>query len=116
AGSGWGMGRAVGEGFGSLGANVVVNYVASERAAQETVAAIECSGGHAIAVQADISKVADIERLFAKTIERFSRIDIVVANAGVEIVGIPTAEVKEADFDSAFDVNTKGTFFTLAQA
>jgi 3-oxoacyl-[acyl-carrier protein] reductase len=115
-GSARGIGKAVAERFGSLGANVVVNYVASERPAQETVGAIECCGGHAIAVQADISKVADIERLFAKTIERFSRIDIVVANAGVEIVGIPTAEVTEADFDLVFDVNTKGTFFTLAQA
>ena len=75
-----GIAKAVAERFGSLGTNVVVNYVESARPAQETVAAIGCSGGHAIAVPADISNVADIERLFAETIERFSCIDIVVAN------------------------------------
>jgi 3-oxoacyl-[acyl-carrier protein] reductase len=64
--------------LGALGASVVVNYTASEQQAQETVRAIERSGGTAIAVQADVSKVADIDRRFATTIERFGRLDIVV--------------------------------------
>ena len=44
-------------------------------------------GASATAIQADVSKVADIERLFAKTVERYGRVDIVVANAGIEVVG-----------------------------
>ena len=60
--------------------------------------------------------MADIERLFATTIERFGRVDIVVANAGLELVGKPIADVSEEDFDRLFAVNTKGAFFTLQQA
>jgi 3-oxoacyl-[acyl-carrier protein] reductase len=115
-GSARGIGKAIAERFGSLGASVVVNYATSEGAAQETVAAITRLGGTAIAVQADVSKVVDIDRLFATTIERYGCVDIVVANAGVEIVGTPIADVSENDFDRLFAVNTKGTFFTLQQA
>jgi 3-oxoacyl-[acyl-carrier protein] reductase len=94
----------------------VVNYSASEGQARETVAAIERLGGNATAVQADISKIADIDRLFATTIERYGRVNIVVANAGLELVGKPIVDVTEADFDRLFDVNTKGAFFTLQRA
>src|SRR5262249_33521799 len=97
-GSARGIGKAIAERYGSLGAQVVVNYVASERPALETVAAIERLGGTAAAIQADVSKVADIDRLFAATMERYGRIDIVVANAGIEVMGIPTADVMEVDF------------------
>ena len=108
--------RPIAERFGALGASVVVNYTASEQQAWETVGAIERLGGTAIAVQADISKVADIDRLFATTIERYGRLDIVVANAGIERVGIPLADVTESDYDQVFDVNTRGAFFTLRGA
>jgi 3-oxoacyl-[acyl-carrier protein] reductase len=115
-GSARGIGKAIAERFGALGACVVVNYSASEGPARETVAAIERLGGNATAVQADISKMADIDRLFATTIERYGRVDIVVANAGLELVGKPIVDVTEADFDRLFDVNTKGAFFTLQRA
>jgi 3-oxoacyl-[acyl-carrier protein] reductase len=93
----------------------VVNYATSGKPAQETVEAISRLGGNAMAIQADVSKVADIERLFATTIERYG-VDIVVANAVIELVGMPIAEVSESDFDRLFAVNTKGAFFTLKQA
>ena len=115
-GSARGIGRAIAERFGALGASVVVNYATSEQPAQDTVAAITRGGGTAIAVRADVSKVADIDRLFAVTIERYGRVDIVVANAGLELVGQPIADVSESDFDRLFAVNTKGVFFTLQQA
>jgi 3-oxoacyl-[acyl-carrier protein] reductase len=115
-GSARGIGKAIAERFGALGARVVVNYSASEGQARETVAAIERLGGNATAVQADISKIADIDRLFATTIERYGRVNIVVANAGLELVGKPIVDVTEADFDRLFDVNTKGAFFTLQRA
>src|ERR1700722_6996035 len=115
-GSARGIGKAIAERYGSLGASVVVNYVASERPAQETVAAIKRLGGTATAIQADVSKVADIDRLFEKTIEQYGRLDIVVANAGLELIAKLMTDVTEAEFDRLFDVNTKGTYFTLARA
>ena len=60
--------------------------------------------------------MADIDRLCATTIERFGRLVIVVANAGIERVGLPLADVTESDYDQVFDVNTKGVFFTLRGA
>ena len=111
-----GIGRALTERLARLGASVVVNYSSSEKPAQETVAAIEAKGGAALAVQADVSKPADIERLFAAAVERFGRLDIVVANAGLEVVDQPVADFTEADYDRVFDVNAKGAMFTLQQA
>jgi 3-oxoacyl-[acyl-carrier protein] reductase len=68
-------------------AQFIVNYSTDEKRAQETAAEIERAGSVAIAVRADISKVADIDRLFAASLEKFGRLDIVVANAGVKLVG-----------------------------
>jgi len=115
-GSARGIGKAIAERYGALGANVVVNYARDEARAKETVEAIKHLGGTAIAVQADVSKVADIERLFAASLEKFGRLDIVVANAGVELVDCPLVDVSEADFDRLFGINTKGAFFTLQNA
>ena len=115
-GSARGIGKAIAERYGALGANVVVNYAADETRAKETVAAIQRLGSAAIAVQADVSKVADIERLFAASLEEFGHLDIVVANAGVELVGQSVLDFTEEDFDRLFGVNTKGAFFTLQNA
>jgi len=68
-GSARGIGKAIAVRYGSLGASVVVNYSTDEKRAQETVGEIERMGSVAIAVQADISKVADIDRLFAAASE-----------------------------------------------
>lgn len=69
-----------------------------------------------MAVQADVSKVAEIERLFATTIERYGRVDIVVANAVIEVVGVPIADVTRRTATRVSGVNTKGAFFTLRSA
>jgi 3-oxoacyl-[acyl-carrier protein] reductase len=115
-GSSRGIGKAIAERFGKLGADVVVNYSASKQPALETVDAIEKDGVRAIAVQADLAKVDDIHRLFALSMEHFGRLDIVVANAGIELVDQPVVEFTEEDFDRLFDVNAKGAFFTLQAA
>jgi 3-oxoacyl-[acyl-carrier protein] reductase len=115
-GSAPGIGKAIAVRYGSLGARVGVNYSTDEKRAQETVAEIERAGSVAIAIRADISKVADIDRLFAAALEKFGRIDIVVANAGVELVDQSALDFTEADFDRLFGINSKGTFFTLQQA
>ena len=115
-GSARGIGKAIAERYGSCGASVVVNYARDKERANATVEGIQRLGSTAIAIQADVSKVADIERLFADTVEHFGRLDIVVANAGVELVDRPVVDVSEADFDRLFGVNTKGAFFTLQNA
>lgn len=111
-----GIGRAIAERLGQLGADVIVNYSSSEAAALECVAAIEASGVRAVAVKADIGKVSDIETLFARAIDVFGRIDVVVANAGIETVGISGTDFTEEQFDRTFGINTKGTYFTLREA
>jgi 3-oxoacyl-[acyl-carrier protein] reductase len=116
-GSARGIGKAIAERYGSLGAKVVVNYAGNEKAALETAGAIERRGGEAIAVRADVSKVAEVERLFTICIERFGRLDIAVANAGVELADHPSiAQVTEEIFDRVFAINAKGAFFTLQVA
>jgi 3-oxoacyl-[acyl-carrier protein] reductase len=115
-GAGRGIGRAIAERCALLGAAVAVNYANDEKRAAETVAAIRSGGGSAVAIQGDVSKVADIDRLFAATAELLGGIDIVVANASVELVDQRVLEFTEADFDRLFGVNTKGAFFTLQRA
>jgi 3-oxoacyl-[acyl-carrier protein] reductase len=110
-----GIGRAIAVRLGRDGAAVVVNYAGSQQAAQETVAAVEAGGGRAVTVQADVGKVADVERLFDETFQHFGRLDILVNNAGI-MFNKPLAEVTEEEFDRIFAVNVKGTFFACQQA
>lgn len=110
-----GIGRAIALKLASNGASVVVNYAGNADKAQEVVAEIEKLGVQAIALQADVSKVADIQRLFEQTIERFGKIDILVNNAGVTFYK-PITEVTEEDFDKIFAINVKGTYFACQQA
>ena len=81
-----------------MGASVVVNYSTDGKRAQETVEEIKRADTISIAVQADILKVADIDRLFAAALDKFGRLDIVVANAGVELVGQSVPVFTEVDF------------------
>lgn len=110
-----GIGRAIALKLANNGASVVVNYAGNTTKAQEVVAEIDKLGVESLAVQADVSKVADIQRLFEQTIERFGRLDILVNNAGINIYK-PIIEVTEADFDKLFAINVKGTYFACQQA
>lgn len=110
-----GIGRAIAERLAQDGASVVVNYARSADKAKEVVKAIEATGGQALAVQADISKVADIRRLFQETVDRFGQLDILVNNAGTSAFK-PLADVTESEFDAMFALNAKGTFFALQEA
>lgn len=115
-GSARGLGKAIAERYASLGANIVINYSKDKASADEVVSNITAMGVKVIAVQADVSIVADIERLFEEAIKAFGKIDIVVANAGIEMVETPVAEFTEAQFDKLFSINTKGAYFTMQQA
>ncbi len=110
-----GMGREIAENLALHGAKVVVNYANSPGKAEEVVNEIKQKGGEAIAVQADISQVRELEHLFQTTLEAYGQIDILVNNAGVMITK-PIASMTEEDFDKQFAINVKGTFFACQQA
>jgi 3-oxoacyl-[acyl-carrier protein] reductase len=110
-----GIGQSIALRLAQEGAAVVVNFAGSARQAEETVAQIEKGGGKAIAVQADVSKLDDVKRLFDTCFKKFGRLDILVNNAGVMFIK-PVVEVGEEEFDRIFDVNVKGTFFCCQEA
>jgi 3-oxoacyl-[acyl-carrier protein] reductase len=110
-----GIGRAIAQRLSRDGAAVVVNYAGSEQQAHAVVRDLEKAGGRALAVQADVSQVAAVGRLFDAALGHFGRLDILVNNAGV-ILYKRLADVTEAEFDRLFAVNVKGTFFACQQA
>jgi len=114
-GSSRGIGRAIAERLGRDGASVVINYAKKADEARGVVAAVQSTGGRAIAVQAHVAQAADVQRLFDQAIESFGQVDILVNNAGV-LSTQPVAEITEADFDELFGVNVKGIFLACRQA
>ena len=114
-GSSRGIGRAIAERLAANGAAVVINYTRSPQQAEETVSGIIAGGGNAIAIQADVSKSAEVGRLFDEAEAAIGPLDIVVANAGV-FLRKPLAESTEDDYEHVFNTNTKGVFFTLREA
>ncbi|WP_175835229.1 glucose 1-dehydrogenase [Burkholderia anthina] len=115
-GSSKGLGRAIALRLAERGANVVINYSRDKAPADEVAAAATALGVKAICVQADVSKVTEIDVLFDVALKAFGKLDIVVANAGVEKVNIPVVDVTEEDFDLLFSVNTKGPYFVMQAA
>lgn len=110
-----GIGSSIAEELAQLGAKVIINYANSPVKAQEVVANIAEKGGEALAIQADISKIKEVERLFTETLQHFGRIDILVNNAGI-MHTIPLNDVTEEEFDLHFSINVKGTYFACQQA
>lgn len=115
-GSARGIGFAIAERYASLGADIVVNYSRDKEAADKAVEKIKSYGVRVLSVQADVSNVSDIEKLFDETRNAFGKIDIVVANAGIEIIQLPLLDVTEEQYNKVFSINTKGAFFTLQYA
>ena len=110
-----GIGRAIAIKLGAMQASVVVNYHRDIRAAEKTVADIQSAGGRAVAVQADMRRVAEIRLLVDRAITAFGSLDILVNNAGIRIFK-PIAAVTEAEFDDIFAANVKGVFFACQMA
>jgi len=115
-GSSRGLGRAIALRYAGLGAKLVINYTSNQEAGEKVVEEIKNLGSQAIAVKADVSSVKDIKRLFQTAKQEFGKIDIVVVNAGIEIVDLPALDVTEEQFDKAFSINTKGAFFSIQEA
>jgi len=110
-----GIGRAISETLARDGATVVVNYSKSAAAAQEVVDGIKAKGGNAIAIQADISKVEDVRRLYAEAQAKLGHIDIVVNNAGILPPAVPVEKETEATWEAVFGL-LKGTYFSMQEA
>ncbi|PYS73624.1 MAG: 3-oxoacyl-ACP reductase FabG [Acidobacteria bacterium] len=104
-----GIGKAVAEIFAEHGAAVAVNYIHDAGSAANVVASLQRRGGKAIAIQADVSKVADAERLVKETVEQFGRIDFLVCNAGIW-QGDAVESISEELWDKTIEINLKGTW------
>ena len=110
-----GIGRQIALKLAQEGYDIVVNYNSNSQAADEVVAEITALGQKALAVQADISNVADTAKLFDAAINEFGQVDALINNAGLMITE-PIAQVTEETFDRQFNINVKGTFFMLKNA
>lgn len=110
-----GIGAAIAKLYAAEGAAVIVNYSSSKTAADQVVAEIAAAGGKAVAVQGDVSKQADIARLFAQAVETYGKVDILVNNAGVYEFS-PLEEVTEAHFHKQFNLNVLGLILATQEA
>jgi len=110
-----GIGAAIAGHLAAAGAAVIVNYASSKEGADRVVAEIRRQGGKAVAVQANVAKQADVERLFAETKKAFGRLDILVNNAGIYEL-YPLESVTEEHFHKHFDLNVLGVLLTSKEA
>src|SRR5262245_41154969 len=102
-----GIGAAIATHLAAEGAVVVVNYSSSKAGADKVVGEINGSGGKALAVQADLSKEADVRRLFAETKQAFGKLDILVNNAGVYEFA-PLEAITAEHFHKQYNLNVLG--------
>src|SRR6266850_3181295 len=110
-----GIGASIAKHLAAEGAAVVVNYASSKVGADKIVDEIKSSGGKAIAVQADVAKKADINRLFAETRKAFGQLDILVNNAGIYEM-LPLEQITEEHFHKQFNLNVLGLLLTTQEA
>jgi 3-oxoacyl-[acyl-carrier protein] reductase len=110
-----GIGAAIAEQLAAAGAAVVVNYASSRAGAEAVVNRIRQTGGKAIAVQADVSKLEDVRRLFAETKKAFGKLDILVNNAGIYEFA-PLEAISAEHVHKQFDLNVLGLLLTTQEA
>ena len=110
-----GIGAAIAERFGEEGANVVVHYASDRKGAEKVVADIEKAGAKAVAVQGDLSKPDDVEKVFQAAGDAFGKIDVLVNNAGVYEFR-PVTQVDPAHFHKLFDLNVLGLLLSTREA
>src|SRR5262250_404740 len=110
-----GIGAAIAKEFAAEGASVVVNYASAKQDADRVVDEISKRGGKAIAIQGNVSKKAEVERLFAEAEKAFGKIDILINNAGVYEF-VPLEEVTDQQFHKMFDTNVLGILLATQEA
>jgi len=110
-----GIGSCIAKRLAADGFAVIVNYAGNTAAAEETLDAIRKAGGKALAIKGNVGDPADVQQLFAKTLETYGRIDVVVNNAGI----MPLSSIASGDlatFDKVIGTNLRGTFLIFAHA
>jgi 3-oxoacyl-[acyl-carrier protein] reductase len=110
-----GIGAAIAKALGAAGASVVVNYASDKAGAEKAVADIKAKGGKAVAVQGDVSKAADVKRLFEETRKAYGKLDVLVNNAGV-FKFAPLEQADEAEYQRQFGINVWGTIQATREA
>jgi 3-oxoacyl-[acyl-carrier protein] reductase len=110
-----GIGAAIAKHLGAAGASVVVNYSASQANVDKVVAEITAAGGKAVAIHANVSQPADIERLFTEAEAAFGKLDVLVNNAGVFDFA-PLEKITVEHFRRMFDINVLGVILATQAA
>jgi 3-oxoacyl-[acyl-carrier protein] reductase len=110
-----GIGRAIALALGAEGANVAVNYASSSAAAEAVVAEITGLGAGAIALQGDVSQPEQVDALFNAVMEKWSRVDVLVNNAGITRDTL-MLRMKPEDWQSVIDLNLSGVFYCTKAA
>jgi 3-oxoacyl-[acyl-carrier protein] reductase len=110
-----GIGASIARQLAHEGASVVVNYSSSKSGADQVVGEITKDGGKAVAIQADVAKKGDVERLFAETKKAFGQLDILVNNAGVYEF-LPLEQITEEHFHRHFNLNVLGLLLATQEA
>ena len=110
-----GIGAGIAKSLAAEGAAVVVNYASSKEGAERVVADIKKKGGNAIAIQGDVGKTADVQRLFQETKKAFGRLDVLVNNAGIYQFA-PLEEITEDQFHRQFNTNVLGLLLATQEA
>ena len=110
-----GIGAGIARALAAEGATVVVNYASSQSGADAVVASIAAKGGTAVAVQADMSRSADVVRLFETVKANYGTVDVLVNNAGVAVFEM-IADFTEEAFHKQFNVNVLGYFLAIREA
>ena len=110
-----GIGASIAKGLAAEGASVVVNYASSKESADKVVAEISGKGGRAVAVQGDMSKAADVKKLFDEAKKAYGSPDVLVNNAGVYQFE-PLEAVTETEFHRQFNTNVLGSILAIQEA
>jgi glucose 1-dehydrogenase len=105
-----GIGKAVVIGLAQEGANIVIDYVADEAATEELERQVVALGDQAIGIEADVSKVAELQRMIDAAVSAFGHLDVMVNNAGIE-TRTSVLDTTEAQYAKVMDVNLKSAFF-----
>lgn len=110
-----GVGKGIALELAAAGCDVAINYHGDQTGAQETAEAVKAAGRNAIVIQADVGQADEVASMFEAALSAFGRLDIVVANAGVQ-TWKPLLELTEAEWDKVIDTNLKGAFLCTQQA
>jgi glucose 1-dehydrogenase len=105
-----GIGEAIVLAAAAEGANVVIDYVAHPEETTALIAKVEAAGGHAVGVQADVSKSADLHAMVQAAVDTYGRLDVLINNAGIE-TRTSLLDTTEADYDKVMSINMKSAFF-----